>query len=250
MAKISKDLAAGTLHPREALFIAGNLGALNAEVITPADGCNSVTIDLRGTFSMTVEISGSIDGTNWSLIPVRPLNQAAVAYVSAIAGTAAGIWTGSASCYRFVRARVTAYTSGTAIATLSAGTCTPDETLQGKVTPLVVTATGAAAAAVTATLASPGAGLRHYITYITIVRSASVALTAGAAPTVVTTTNLPGSLAFTFGADAALQGGDKIIREDFAFPLASSAQGTATTIVCPATTGAIWRITVGYYIAP
>ena len=250
MAKISKDLAAGTLHPREALFIGGNLGALNAEVITPADGCNSVTVDLRGTFSMTIEVSGSIDGTNWTLIPVRPLNQATVAYVSAIAGTAAGVWTGSAACYRFVRARVTAYTSGTAIATLSAGTCIPDWTLQGQITPAITTTTGAAGAAVTATLASAGAGLRHYITYVSIVRSASVALTAGAAPTVVTTTNLPSSLAFTFGADAALQGSDKIIREDFAYPLAASAQAAATTIVCPATTGVIWRVTVGYYVAP
>jgi hypothetical protein len=250
MAKLSKDLAVGTLHPREALFIQGNLGALNAEVITPADACNSVTIDLRGTFSMTVEISGSIDGTNWTLIPVRPLNQATVSYVSAIAGTAAGVWTGSASCYRFVRARVTAYTSGTAVATLSAGLGIPDWTLQGQITPAVVTNTGAAGAAVTATVPAPAAGLRNYITYISIVRSASAALTAGATPTLVTTTNIPGTLVFTLGADAALQGSDKIIREDFAFPLASSAQATTTTIVCPATTGVIWRVTVGYYVAP
>lgn len=248
MAKLSKDLAVGTLHPREALFITGNLGAVNAEVITPADGCNSVTVDLRGTFSANIEVSGSVDGVNWTLIPMRPLNQVAVAYSAAI--NAVGIYIGSASCFRFVRARVSAYTSGTAAITLSAGMCIPDWTLQGQVTPAVVTNTGAAGAAVTATLPAPAAGLRNYITYISIVRSASAALTAGAAPTLVTTTNLPGSLVFTFGADAALQGTDKIIREDFAYPLASSAQATATTVVCPVTTGVIWRVTVGYYVAP
>jgi hypothetical protein len=88
------------------------------------------------------------------------------------------------------------------------------------------------------------------LTYIRILRNASAALTAGAAPTVVTTTNLPGTLAFSFGADAAPQGTDKIIQEDFAYPLASLAQSTATTIVAPLTTGVIWRITVGYYVAP
>lgn len=250
MAKLSLDQSSGTLHPREALFVTGNLGALNAEVIEACDGSTTITLDLRGTFNLTVEVAGSVDGVNYVPIPVRPLNVASIAYVAAVTGTAAGVWAGKCAGYRFVRARVTAYTSGSASATLSAGACLLDDTLQGFVTPLIVTATGAAAAAVTLTLPAPGAGLRQYVTYISIVRSASAALTAGAAPTVVTTTNLPGSLAFTFGADAALQGVDKIIREDFAYPLASSAQNTATTIVCPVTTGVIWRVTAGYYVAP
>lgn len=81
-------------------------------------------------------------------------------------------------------------------------------------------------------------------------RNAAAALTAAAAPVTVTTTNIPGSLAFSFAADAALQGTIDRWREDFAFPIAASAQNTATTIVCPLTTGVIWRITAGYYIAP
>jgi hypothetical protein len=39
-------------------------------------------------------------------------------------------------------------------------------------------------------------------------------------------------------------------REDFAYPVSTVAQNTATTIVCPATVGVIWRITAGYYVAP
>jgi hypothetical protein len=251
MAKLSRDLGAGgTLHPRETLFTAGNLGALNAEVVTPCDGSTTISLDLRGTFSLTVEVSGTVDGTNWVPIPLRPLNVASIAYVAAVAGTAAGTWAGNCAGYRLVRARVTAYTSGAAAASLAAGMCFLDDSLQGKVTPLLATTTGASGAATTLTIASPGAGLRHYLTYLSIVRSATALLTASATPTVVTTTNLPGSLAFTFGADAAAQGVDKIIREDFAYPLASSAQSASTTIVCPATTGVIWRVTAGYYVAP
>jgi hypothetical protein len=51
-------------------------------------------------------------------------------------------------------------------------------------------------------------------------------------------------------ADAALQGTTFTLREDFAYPIAASAQATATTIVCPATANVIWRVTAGFYVAP
>ena len=255
MGKLSRDLVAPTggtalLHPRETIIGTGTIGAINGQVVIPVDGCSSVSVDLRGTFSMTLEVAGTVDGTNYTLIPVRPVNLASIAYVAAITGTATGTWVGKCAPFRSIRIRCTAYTSGGAIVTIAGDTAALDDSLQGMVTATTVTATGAASAGVTLTLPSPGAGLRQYLTYIAIVRSASAALTAGAAPTVVTTTNLPGALAFTFGADASPQGTDKVIREDFAYPLAASAQATAVTIVCPVTTGAIWRITAGYYVAP
>lgn len=251
MSKLSTDLGTTRpLHPRETLFQSGVLAALNAEVIVAADGASTVSVDLRGTFNMTVAVEGTADGVNWSAIPMRLINAAAIGYVVSITGTNQGIWVGSCAQFKSVRARCASYTSGSVTTTVIADTATLVNTAVGMTTPVVLTATGAAGAAVTATIASPGPGLRHYITYISIVRSASVALTPGAAPTVITTTNLPGALAFTMGLDAAAQGVDKIIREDFAYPLAASAQGTATTIVCPVLTGAIWRVTVGYYVAP
>lgn len=255
MAKLSRDLAtppggSTVIHPRETIIGTGTIGAVNGEVIIPVDGCASVSIDLRGTFSMTLELAGTVDGTNYIFIPVRPFGQTAVSYVAAITGTAQGVWVGKCAPFRSVRLRCTAFTSGSATVTLAGDTAPLDDTLQGMVAPSIGTTTGASGAATTLTIASPGAGLRHYLTYISINRSAAAALTAGATPTVVTTTNLPGSLAFTFGADAAPQGQDKIIREDFAYPIAASAAGTATTIVCPATTGVIWRVTAGYYVAP
>jgi hypothetical protein len=120
----------------------------------------------------------------------------------------------------------------------------------GAVTPSAATAVGAAAAAVTLTLAAPGVGLRHYLTYLSMNRFAAAALTAAAVPVTVTTTNLPGTLAFSFAADAALQGTLDRWREDFSYPVMTVAQNTATTIVCPATTGVIWRVTAGFFVAP
>lgn len=253
MAKISKDNGAGlleTLHPREDLFITGNLGALNAEVISSCEGSSSFTIDLRGTFSLTIELAGSTDGANWTAIPVRPINIASVAYVASIAGTTAGVWVGECAGFRRIRARVTSYTSGTATTYLNVSNGITTKQLQMTLTPALVTAVGASGAAVTLTIPNPGAGLRNYITYLSINRFAAALLVAGAAPVTVTTTNLPGSLAFSFPAEAAAAGTIDRWREDFAFPLASSAQNSTTTIVCPVTTNVIWRVTAGYYVAP
>ena len=250
MAKLSTDYRSATLHPREVVLGTGTLGALNAEVIIVCDGSGAVSLDLRGTFSMTIEVAGTVDGTNWTLIPVKPVNQASKLYVAAVTGTAAGTWVGACAGFTRVRARVTAYTSGSATTTLSASVGLLDQSLDGLITPTLGTTVGASGAAVTLTIAAPGAGLRQYLTYLSINRFAVALLTAGAAPVTVTTTNLPGSLAFSFAADAAAAGTLDRWREDFAYPLASSAQNTATTIVCPATTNVIWRVSAGWYVAP
>lgn len=117
-------------------------------------------------------------------------------------------------------------------------------------TAITGTAVGASGAAVTLTIAAPGVGLRHYLTYLSINRFAVALLTAGAAPVTVTTTNIATSLAFSFAADAAAAGTLDRWREDFAYPLGVTAQNTATTIVCPATTNVLWRVTAGWYVAP
>jgi hypothetical protein len=249
MTKISRDLSAGNLHSRENLFVAGNLGALNAEVQVPCDGAATVAIDLRGTFSLTVAIQGTVDGTNWVLIPVRP--QTGGIYVLGIVGTTPGVWMASCVGFAKVRALATAWTSGTAAATLLASNGLFDDFAKnGGVTALLGTNTGAAAAAVTLTLAAPGVGLRHYLTYLRITRFASALLTAAATPVLVTTTNIPGTLVFSVPAEAAPQGSVFVYQEDFAFPLMTTAQNAATTIVCPVTTAVIWRVTAGYYVAP
>ena len=249
MAQISRALAAGNLHPRENLFGVATLGALNAEAVADCDGCTTVAIDLRGTFSLTVAVQGTVDGTNWVLIPVR--SQVGGVYVLGIVGTVSGVWMASCAGFRKVRALVTAYTSGGATCTIAASNALFDDFAKnGSVTPAVTTTVGASGAATTLTIAAPGLGLRHYLTYFSIHRFAAAVLTAAATPVTVTTTNIPTGLAFTFPADAAALGTMFPWREDFAYPMMTTAQNTATTIVCPATTGVIWRVTAGYFVAP
>lgn len=226
------------------------LAAVNATASIVSDGSATVLLDMRGTFSCTVQVQGTVDGTNWQIIPMRALNVAAVSYVASITGTTQGTWVGQCAGFRQVRAIVTAYTSGSVSMVLTGSAGAFSDAAIGLTTPLLVTSVGASGAAVTLTLPSPGAGLRQYLTYLSVDRFAAAVLTASATPVTVTTTNLPGSLAFTFPADAAALGTLVREREDFAFPVAASAQATAVTIVLPATTGVIWRATAGYYVAP
>ncbi len=251
MAKLSTDTRLSTLHPRENMIAVGNLASLVSEIIMVADGCSTVTLDLRGTFVLNVEVSGTVDGANWIVIPLRPINGAGTgAYIANLVAPQPGAWVGSCAGFRQIRARCNGYTSGSAMAALCGSTAVVDQSLQGMVTNAVVTSTGAAGAAVTLTLPAPPAGLRHYISFISIARFASAALTAAAVPVTVTTTNLPGALAFTRPADALGLGQMEVFSEDFSLPLASVAQAAASTIVAPATPSVIWRLTAGYYVAP
>jgi hypothetical protein len=65
---------------------------------------------------------------------------------------------------------------------------------------------------------------------------------------VVTTTNLPGSPAFTFSSAGAIGAIDRYILP-MTTPLRSSAANTATTVVAPAATGGIWRLNATYFTA-
>jgi hypothetical protein len=114
---------------------------------------------------------------------------------------------------------------------------------------LAVTATSAAGAAATATLpAAPG--FYHYITNIEITRYATAGLTAAATPNIITTTNLPGSLAWWASSAGAFGTITDRLQETYGnAPLRSSAVNTATTIVTPAITAVMWRINVHYFTA-
>lgn len=251
MAKLSTDFGVGVLHPRENPFVTGNIAAVNAEVVIRCDGASTVSVDMRGTFNLFLDVQGTVDGVNWVQIPMRLMNAASKLYLATIGGSSiVGVYVGQCSQYRQVRARCGTYTSGMAVTTLHVSNALPFFGREDLITPQLVTNTGAAAAAVTLTIAGPGGGLRNYLTYLSINRFAAALLTAAAAPVLVTTTNLPGTLVFSVPADAAAQGTMDRWREDFAYPLASTSQNTATTIVCPATTGVIWRVTAGYYVAP
>lgn len=128
-------------------------------------------------------------------------------------------------------------------------TVTVSNPIQGVASNLCISTTGATGAAVTATLPAVAANF-HYVGLIEIVKYFTVANAASATPLVVTTTNFPGSLAFTFGQPLGAIGVIDRMEHYLDSPLKSSTVNTATTIVCPATTGIIWRVNVYYFAAP
>lgn len=240
----------------------GSLAALNAEVVHDVNGDESATIALyagSAAFAGTVEFTGTVDGINFFPVMAMPYftsgsvqgpTNAQPLIVDVIASTtnAVRIYCVKVAQLKKLRVRLSAWTTGTADVSIisDAQSSLHPAMFDGRPTSLVISATGAASAAVTATLPAV-AGLRHYIDFITVTRSATVALTASATPVVVTTTNLPGSLALTFGADVAGVGIDKVVGVDAGGTgLAATLAGTATTIVAPVYTGVIWRINVGY----
>lgn len=120
------------------------------------------------------------------------------------------------------------------------------QVVEHKPNTLTVSQTAAAGAAVTATLPAPGAGLFHYITSIQIVKYAVAAITGTATPVVVTTTNFPTAVAFTFPTAQTI---GSIVEQKMepTAAIRSLNANTATTIVCPAVANTIWRINVLYY---
>ena len=131
---------------------------------------------------------------------------------------------------------------------LAAGTNTIGNLNELRAATLAVTTTAASGTAATLTLPAVVAQF-HYITAIEIVLYSAAARVGAAAPTVVTTTNLPGGIAFTFSTAGAIGTTDMqdLVRVT---PFKSSVVNTATTIVCPIATGGIWRVTVTYFTAP
>lgn len=114
---------------------------------------------------------------------------------------------------------------------------------------LGVTAVGTAAQAVTLTLPAVAAQF-HYIDAVEITMYSSSARTGNATPVTCTSTNLPVAHAWTWSTAAPI--GSSETRQLFNAnrPIRSAAVNTATTIVCPATTGVIWRMNAVYSTSP
>jgi len=257
MAKLSTDLtgaglsrATTPMHPRENLFLVSTIASATAGTTINCDGTGSFYLTLSGTFTATVLVEASNDGfTNVVTLPMKPVNAASTLVV--VSATAAGQFSGINPGFTQIRLRCSAYTSGTVSYSLVNSNAPNSLYYSGVMGPNSIgTTTAATGVAATLTLASPGAGLRHYLTNLRIERHTSALLTAGATPTVITSTNIPGSYAVSIPADAAAQGVVYVYTDQWAGGLATSAQATATTIVAGAVTGVIWRITAAYYVAP
>jgi hypothetical protein len=89
------------------------LGALNAEAIFEITGARNVNVQLTGTFVGTVSYAQSNDQTNWSAVTGVKSDTTGIAGDYASSDTAP-IMRKFPANGRFMRVRMTAYTSGSA----------------------------------------------------------------------------------------------------------------------------------------
>jgi len=233
------------------------LGALNAEIVMDLNGKAVAVFDLRtAAGALTVVFEGTLDGANYFTLPAFINLQTIVAavlaeeYTAAVVSTAAmsGFYTVGVSGLRRVRARISAYTSGNITATARASIS--DWIIYGRPVPATkhVTVTAAANTAATITLPAAGAGLFHYLTYLNCRRNATAAL-AGTATLIITSTNLPGTPAWSNGNAMVAGGTVEDIDYQPSSPLKSLLANTATTIVMPAAGLAVLnRGNCSYYV--
>ena len=246
---------------REQKTASATLAALNAELVIDINGDENALLYFQSnSFVGTLEFTGVNDVGATQYLPIAaypyaigcvggtiPLAGQPMLIDALVAANTVRVYAVPVGQLKKLRVRASAWTSGSGVLSITTDTqASLNTAIAGKPSTLLVSATAAVSTGVTATLPAV-AGLRHVIDFIRVNRSATAALTAAAAPVLVTTTNLPGSPVLTFGSDVAGIGIDKEGVLDFgATGLAATALGTATTIVCPVYTGVIWRVNVGY----
>lgn len=234
-----------------------NFTAAAQEILLDLNGAAVVSVDMRSAACvLTVVFEGTIDGTNYFALPAFASQQALGAtltseqYVMSVTGatTVAGYYLVGVSGFRRFRLRCSAFTSGSITCAVR---CTAaDAIIHARQLPatLHVTVTAAANTAATITLPAAGAGMFHYITYLECKRNATAALT-GTATLIVTSTNLPGTPAWSNGNAMAAGGTVTDVFINGNNPLKSLVANTNTTIVMPAAGAAVLnRGNCSYYV--
>jgi hypothetical protein len=83
-------------------------------VVVSTSGVGRVGLQVTGTYVGTVSFEASIDGLTYVALNLLPSNSD----TAASSTTSTGAWAGNVGGYAMVRARMSAYTSGTAVVTL------------------------------------------------------------------------------------------------------------------------------------
>lgn len=91
------------------------LGIADAALTLAVDDADSVALQITGTFTGTITFEASVDGTNWASVAVKASSQT-TATTLVTTTTAAGVFTLNTQGLPYVRARMSAYTSGSATA--------------------------------------------------------------------------------------------------------------------------------------
>jgi hypothetical protein len=239
----------------------GTIAAVSQEVIMDVNGDETMSVYLTcSSFVGTIDIFGSnnADGSGYFPIVFYPFSPGCVGGTippsgqpmlleALVAGVSNRVYCLPIGQLKSVRVRAVAYTSGNLTCNMvSDENDSFNQAIVSKPSTLIISTTAATGVALTATLPAV-TGLRHIIDFIKVKRIGTAAGTASATPIVITTSNLPGALSLSMGADAIGVGVDKDVDIDFGSSgLAVIAIGTNTTVICPAYTGAIWRINISY----
>ena len=86
----------------------------NAATILGLPSPGSVAVQIVGALSATITLEATVDGTNWVAFNMVPSNSGTAASTA----TAAGAWSASTGGYAGVRARCSAYSSGSPVVTI------------------------------------------------------------------------------------------------------------------------------------
>jgi len=114
----------------------------------------------------------------------------------------------------------------------------------------MVTVTAAVNVAATLTLPAPAAGLSIHITDLEVVKLYNVIGVAAGAGVIITSTNLPGTPAWTTEQVVGAEGSAvKVVKLTPTTPLKAAAAAVAVTVVAPAQLQTIWRINCTYFEA-
>jgi hypothetical protein len=236
-------------------FNSGVIAAVNAYLTIPTSGCSSVGFSLLGSWTGTLIFEATIDQVNWFPILAESIATNVLSYTT----TVTGLYTANCGGFQYARVRSSALASGAVnVACESSIGVYDSKCLQlgswnvginnfpvAQDANLSVTGTATAGMALTVTLPSV-ASQYHHVVLLEIQTYTTAARTGGTTPVLVTSTNLPGSNVWTFSS-AAVVGTSESKVFSFSTPYRSTTAGTATTIVCPATTSVIWRVNIMYY---
>lgn len=238
------------------------LGAAGALLSVDCSDAATVGVAFSGTFSATFAFEVSVDGSVWyPLTLVRTDNMTPYSSTGAI--TAPFAYQGDVSGFSFFRVRASAYTSGAATVRVGLSVVASDKIINTPIfvgaaavstsnrlpvaaefNSLCVYAEGADGAALTLTLPSVSSQY-HFIDLVDLILYSTTDRVGGAAPILVTTTNLPGSPKFVFNSKGLLGESERMSWSASRY-IRSSAVTTATTFVMPAVTGGRWFARANY----
>ncbi len=95
-------------------YVGTTLDALDEAVTVTVSDCERIAFLITGTFSGTITFEASVDGTTYAAFGVQVPTGGTIVSTATAAGTFAAV-ANSCQGYETVRARMSAYTSGSAL---------------------------------------------------------------------------------------------------------------------------------------